>query len=450
MRLLLILLGLLFILKADELDLVGISKFEKGIKRDFYLNEYLKKEINQEQAFETLLLVNNVSNEIFFNFAKKFNHDETLAVAQCMNMSINEVINSYDDCIVSRLSLIDISSLSQVQIELISQKIQYKYPTLTKKLKLFSSSIPFTKLVTLETDDFYDIYFNVSDEFRIKYFDYKLPSKTFKRIFKDKGSFDKYLEITLVDLRLKRVAKNIFDLTINDKGLSSNSSFLLALNALRFNDTKKAVKYLDNANYKTNTKRIKDKILFWKYLITKENHYLSVLSSSTDLNLYSLYASELLKKEFNDFNTLLKYPAFDKLLEIYDIKRVSTLYAISKVKSDFQLNKISKDFDLGITQLNYHFIKSTDSNIDPFTFENNIKLANIYLDKIQNKKEDLSLKSSLYSPFLSLEFISNGKKEYIKEILMYRYLYENYLGKKDSLKISLSTIFENLQISYLK
>jgi len=45
---------------------------------------------------------------------------------------------------------------------------------------------------------------------------------------------------------------------------------------------------------------------------------------------------------------------------------------------------------------------------------------------------------------MSLELISNTNKEYLKNIISYKYLYHNYLAKEPENKISLSSIFETL------
>ena len=66
-------------------------------------------------------------------------------------------------------------------------------------------------------------------------------------------------EINENNLIVEFSKSDILTLT-DDKDLNVNSSFLLALNALRFNNISKAVNYLDNAKNKTKSKKVKDKI----------------------------------------------------------------------------------------------------------------------------------------------------------------------------------------------
>ena len=461
--------------KNNNLDIIKL--LDKGVKRDFYINEYLKEDISDLEAFETLSLIDDFTNEIFYNFAKKFNHDETLAVAQCMNMDTKDLINSYADCIVIGLSLKEATTLSSIDLDLIMQKTVDKYPNFTKNLKVVSSSIPFTKLIVSNKDDFYKIFLSVNDNFRTKYFNYKLPKRTFKKIFADKKNFEKFLQVSLTNTKLDTLQKSLLE--IDDKDLNVNSSFLLALNALRYNNISKAVNYLDNAKNKTKSKKVKDKILFWKYQATKEKNYLTNLSNSLNKNLYSLYANEMLGKSFNNFTILENVDIFNFLLEDYDLNRVSSLLSITKVKSNFNSNKISKEFNLGIMQLNRNIINNspylssnTISTLDYFSIKDNLKIANTHLDQLEktiknplflalvyetnyeylnNKLENgLFLKKSIYEPFMSLELTLNGNKEYLKDFLVYKYLYQNYLEKEEKNKITFASIFESLFASSQK
>lgn len=481
MKKILLLLTLICIVQANEVKFIqkldntnyiqNLKSFEKGVKRDFYINEFLKRNITSQEALTALSLTDNLQNELFYNFAKSFKHDETLAVAQCMNMQITELIASYDDCIVAGLSLNEASKLSSLDLDVLMQKTSNKYPLFTKKLKVISSSIPFTKLIVLKKDEFYDIFLNVDKNFRIKYFNYKLPKRTFIKIFSDKKRFDIFLQKSLTNVQLKRLNYSL--LNTDDKELSFNSSFLLALNAIRFDDFNKAFFYLNNAQNKVTNTQSKDKVLFWKYLITKDETILHALSNSLDLNIYSFYANELLGNEINDYAFLQRLDEFDNQLEKYDNERVALLYAIAKVKSNFDVNKISKDFEVGIMQLKNSFVENittilneeNNADSDQFLIENSLKYANVHLDSLSNfknniienflayegknellnkiKGKDFFSNKNKFEPFMSFELISKDDKN-LKDIILYKYLYQNYLSDKSKKIFKLSSIFEML------
>lgn len=478
MKKLLLLFSIILIINAEEvvvnskkefsLDINYLKILPKGLKRDFYINEYLKTDITSNDAFETLSLIDNMNDTLFFNFAKKFKDDETLAVAQCMNMDTKDLINSYSDCIAIGLSINEASQLSAIDIDLLMQKLSDKYPELSKRLKIVSSSIPFTKLIIQKKEVFYDIYLNVSNTFREKYFNYKLPKRTFSKIYKDKDNFEKFLKITLKNNKLDKLNK--FFLEIDDKELNSESSFFLALNALNNDDLNKAMIYLNNALDKNSDTILENKIIFWKYLITKDNTYLETLISKTEVNFYSLLANEILGNKIDNFNFLERLSSFDNQLKEYDVNRVALLYSIAKVDSNFNIFKISDDYKIGLMQLNGKLIENISENIDTkysifeqFNENINIKYANIHINSLEkistnpiltyllyqnnnnaiNKLKELkSFNLHDYNSYFVFEYIDDNKK--LKEFISYFYLYKNFLTSKKKDKLTLSSIFESL------
>lgn len=451
-----------------------LSTLEKGTKRDFYINEYLQKDISSEDSLLVLSLVDNLNNEMFFNFAKSFKHDETFAVAQCMNMDTKELIHSYADCIVSGLSLKDATTLSSIDIDLIIQKTKDKYPSFVKNLKVISSAIPFTKLIISKKEDFYNIYLNVNSDFRVKYFNYKLPKRTFTKIFEDKKKFDIFLSISLTNPKLNKIHKSLLD--IDDTLLNDNSSFLLALNAYKFNDLNLAYKFIQNASSKTKNKNILDKYLFWEYTITKNEELLEKLSNSITLNLYSTLANELLEKPLEDYNFLESFDSFNLYSEKYDHSRVATLYSIAKNKSNFKSDFISEDFEVGIMQLNPSLIKTISNNVDKnydiFAQENieiSLEFANIHLNTLENSykhplyltlayegksnllnfknKYELFKENDLNKILLDLEYLNNLSDEDLGKYILYYYYFYNKVEKE---KIKLSILIQSLQAQVLK
>ncbi len=141
-----------------NITLDWLEQKPKTITKDFYILQYLKQDITPDEASKALSMVKYVSNQIFYAFAKKFNHDETTAVVQCMQASAKELINTYDDCIKAGLSLYKATKLSQVELNEAILKVKDKYPTFANKLKILASSIPFTKTISTSIDNFYDIY----------------------------------------------------------------------------------------------------------------------------------------------------------------------------------------------------------------------------------------------------------------------------------------------------
>lgn len=446
-----------------ELNLEYLNNLEKGYIRDFYINEYLKEDISNENAYLALFLINDMKEELFINFANKFGHDETLGVSQCLQMSAKELVETYADCIVSSMNINKLSKLSAIEYDLIKQKTIEKYPTFQNNLKVLSSAIPFTRLITQKTDNFYNIFLNVSNEFREKYFNYKIPSRTFKRIFKNKDKFDQLLSITLINEKLDTLNRSLLE--TDDTSLSFNSSFLLSLNAARFNKLNLSFNYLNNALEKSLSQEQKDKVNFYLYLITKDKNYLIEVSKSTELNFYSYLANEQLNIIIDTKPYIQTLEEIENLKKDYNKERIALLYSLAKVKSNFDFNKISDFFDIGMFQMKTNEIKSLykliEEEFDIFNFFNineNIKIANLRLNRLEQRHKssviiglafnDIHISPKTeeinYKKYFILEYINGKKSSFVKNFLLNYTMYYNSLIKKRKDKIKLNSIYHNL------
>lgn len=451
--------------QTSSLTLEYLKALPKNMKRDFFINQYLKKDnISNNQAYEVLGLIDNINNELFYNFASKFGHDETFAVAQCMNMKSSELVDSYADCIVNGLSLKKASLLSSFDLNIIIQKTKDKYPAFTKKIKVISSSIPFTRLVVQDESNFYDIFLNVDSSFREKYFNYKLPKRTFEKIYKNKKKFEEFLKLVLSNNKLTNLNKKLNSL--DDKNLDYKSSFYLALNSIRLKDFNNAYNYLEKAKKKSSNKKFIDKINFLEYLITKDESILKFLSSSKNFNFYSYYANELLGNKISKDFKIDSLNEFKTILKSSNSKTIALLYAIAKSQSNLELDKVSKDFKVGIMQLKPVWIRDIlkKNNLNSFfNMEDSLHYAKVYLESLNMEtnnnllailfkynKEAKNLdqitalsaikKDDLLSSYIKLFPLLEGNENYL---LWYTLAY-NKLDKNSKERLELNTILENL------
>lgn len=70
--------------------------------------------------------------------------------------------------------------------------------------------------------------------------------------------------------------------------------FTFGLNELRFGSKQKAMVYFARAQAATSSAFFVDRALFWQYLVSKDSRYLHELLKSKHVNLFSLYAAEIL------------------------------------------------------------------------------------------------------------------------------------------------------------
>ena len=230
--------------------------------------------------------------------------------------------------------------------------------TTTNLIKAFNDKNPSFYIVkNQDVDNFLKVY-------KYKNFDENLSKK-----FVNKLILNKQFQNFAIDLITTR--ENIkfrYSLLDVDANLTKdNTAFYLGINAITFNEDKKAFEFFNQAYNTFSYKLNKDNALFWMYLISNNEKYLNLLANSDNINIYSIYARELLNLDF------------------------------------FDLVKIKEPQD-----------KSNDFNMqDPFAWQS---LAR-YINKL-NKQELINLSNKFYTkdtlPIYSyiLERINNSKKQY--------------------------------------
>ncbi len=294
-------------LSANEVTLPWLESHPKTFARDFYILQYLKQETtSKEQADVALGLVRTMNNKLFFAYVNKLNHDESTAVVQCMKSDAKSLVHSYADCIATGLTLKKASKLNSLEIDTIIQKIQIPYPKLANTLKVFNAPTVFSRLIASKEDIFFDIYTKTTRSFRSNKLNYRIPKRVLKRISKDRR-IERLIKLVITNPKMNLAQKSFFE--IDDSKLSASTSFLLAINLISHNQESKSIKYLDNAYKKAYFQMDKDKVDFWKYLITKDENYLKALLKSWDINIYTLYARDYFNKVFNEI--------------IYDVKQTN-------------------------------------------------------------------------------------------------------------------------------
>ncbi|MCK9336659.1 MAG: transglycosylase SLT domain-containing protein [Arcobacteraceae bacterium] len=298
------------ILNADvikkEITLDFLQNNPRSQTKDFYIWQYLDQNINSDEAMLALSEAQRVDNKLFFRFAKKFGHDETYAVAQCMQADTKSLIEQNDDCIELGLSYSQALSLSYDELKTIAIKLQENYPIKSKALEILNSNLPFVKLVSTSSEVFFEVFNKTPTNFRYEKLNYRLPQVLIDKI-QDKNEFNQTIKLIVTDTKLKNLQNSLIG--IDDTKLNFQSSFYLALNVLlNKRDDELALKYLDNASKKAYFKIDKDMVVFWQYLVTKNDELLQSLASSWDINIYSLYAQEKLniQPQNIDFDTKIE------------------------------------------------------------------------------------------------------------------------------------------------
>jgi len=163
--------------------------------------------------------------------------------------------------------------------------------------------------------NFLKLFNSLGKKNRQKYFNVKLSKERINALAKEK-SFNKAIKYIVTDNKMHRMQESLLLLQAAD--LSAESYFFLAMNALRFKASKKAIFYLEVSQKKAYFQINKDKALFWKFLISKDEKLLKELADGSDINIYTLYAKEKLDLEVKNYFCSLKLNEKPSAIDLSD------------------------------------------------------------------------------------------------------------------------------------
>ena len=279
----------------NNITLKWLDKKPRTIAKDFYILQYLKQDITGNQASKALGQVRNMNWKLLYAYAKHTKDKDFQYVINCKKAKTNELVNKDATCINIGMSMYDATKLNNKQLKKVISKLKKPYSKSAKKFEIINTKSPFKKLIASDKEIFFGIFNQCGTKFRISKFNYKLSQTTLKKLVNDK-SFQTTLKLIVTTPKLTNLQKSIFNIK-DTKKLSHLSLFYLAINAINHKKKKQALKYLKLAHKKAYYQFDKDKVTFWQYQISKNSQIIMDLSKSGDINIYSLYALELINEK---------------------------------------------------------------------------------------------------------------------------------------------------------
>ena len=235
-------------------------------------------------------------------------------------------------------------------------KRQGKY---SNTLEVMASDNPFEKLALQKPSTQCYIFNRVGSKYRKKHFNKAFSKEQLKQLFQEKKC-DQAIAKIVTTHALQKTKKSLVSM-VKKNSLNFQSNFLLAINALEFNETEVAKNFLKLARLKALYQSKFDQIDFWFYLIGKDKKYLQRLLKSHDINIYTLTARDILKKPYPK----VQVPdAPFKEIEGFDVTNPidweKLKLQIKDKKTD--LKQLAQKFHSAETLGIYSHIKEKDSN----------------------------------------------------------------------------------------
>ncbi|CAM3474901.1 lytic transglycosylase domain-containing protein [Arcobacter aquimarinus] len=375
-----------FLQKDFRVTLEWLEQKPKSYAKDFFILQYLNQEnLPFENAKIAYEMGNGTNATLKKVFNEKYNKKAPIDL-KCYRATIEQLKQEDSKCIALGLSLQEATQISKKDLEYFISQLD-PYPTLKNDLKIIASNDPFSSLIKSDMNRFFRLFFDLGENYRVKFFNKSFSPQLINEIYKDKN-FEKFLRYVIYNKKLSNIQKSLFILKDN-KTLAPHISFLLGINAINNNNLDVANSFFLDSYKKSYLRTDKDKSLFWLYLVNNDQSFLQELSNSWDNSIYTLYAKELLNLESNNI--------------VYDVK-------IKNKKSNFDIHDAFKWMEV---------VSDTKKNLD----ENKLKkYEEIFSDK--NTIPHLAYILERYNKYKTQYFITPyrdivGKYDIYKQVLIY-------------------------------
>lgn len=278
------------LLLSSEITLERIGKMPRSYAKDFFIWRFFDQNITAKEADAAFYQLRSVNWKLIHRYAKKTKKPGFAMADRCYRLGPDKLPAKEAACSAIAITPYRFSKLSsEKQFRLIGQLSDY--PKLLRWMDIMADEEPFFQLVKSDSDTFFEVFNRCGRDWRKKHLDHPLPPKLVERLSKEK-KFAQSVKLIVTDNDLGKLQKSL--LGIDSKPLDHQTTFFLAMNALRHDHPKLAKIYLADAYKKAWFRFDKDKVLFWLAQIDPGKSWLEDLSKSFDLNIYTLYAHEKL------------------------------------------------------------------------------------------------------------------------------------------------------------
>ncbi len=330
-----------FLQKDFIVTLEWLEQKPKSYAKDFFILQYLNQ---QDLAFENAKIAYEMGNNSNTTLKKLFDdkYKKTAPIdLKCYKASIEQLKNEDSKCIALGLSLQEATLLSKNDLKFFINKLD-PYPTLKNDLIIIASNDPFNALINSDTKRFLRLFFDLGEEYRIKFLNKNINPELITKISKEKD-FEKFLKYIIFDNKLTNLQKSLFILKEN-KEINPDLLFLLGINAVNNNNMDIAYSFFFNSYNKSYSRTHKDKSLFWLYLVSQNKSFLNELSKSFDNSIYTLYAKELLNIKPENIIYDIQLKNQKSSYDIYDAFK--WMEVTEDTKKNLDENKLQKYYNI--------------------------------------------------------------------------------------------------------
>lgn len=285
--------------------LMGITLSEindKPISREknFLIWQFLNQDINASEAGEAFYQIDSVNERFLFDYAKKTDEAEMRYTAECMQKPssvLMEIVQ--DDCLMLALSPAKAEALANSEREALAVRLNNRFGD-TQWLRTMNQESHFQIGSDLKAS--LKLFLIATPKYRQGYFNRTISDEVLERLTV-LGGFSQLVYIIVTDPKMDQLQYSLAK--VSGGSYDVQTHFYLGINAVKFARTDNALFHFQEAKKKARNILERDKITFWIYRLTKDENLLKMLSDSLDINMYTLYARELLGVETANYFTTL-------------------------------------------------------------------------------------------------------------------------------------------------
>jgi soluble lytic murein transglycosylase len=264
----------------------------KSIAKDYYIYRFLiESNASKEEIGDLYTQVSRLNSNLKNQFAKKIdiNSNQT-----CKPLTQTNALKSDQECLVKLLTPQFVEPLSASAKTALAEKLRQNSNFTASWITVLKSKEPFRAMQQkLLAEEFLKIFnqmpatYKQKLNFRLeKEFLYKMESLPYPY-----ETFVKHIVFNADDF--KNPSKSLLYIPKNDE-LTHKTLFYLGINALKANNTTLASSFFSKAAKRAYFRSDMDKALFFYYLSSCDKDTLEKIGDSFDINIYSLYAREML------------------------------------------------------------------------------------------------------------------------------------------------------------
>lgn len=269
-------------------------------QKNFLIWQFLHQDINASEASEAFYQVENVNERFLFDYAAKTDEAEIKYTAMCMReQACNLPVIEQDDCLMLALNPAKATALTSEERENIAARLNNRFGN-TEWLRAMNQESFYTSTANLLNET--TLFRLAGVAFRRDHFNHPLPNDVIEGLTQN-PNFAQILFLTVTDPSMDQMQQSLS--TVGGSNFDPQTHFFLAMNAIKYGKFDFAMEHLKEAKGRFYSPIDRDKSVFWLYQITKDQGYLDELSKSLDINMYVLYARELLQLPTENYFTTL-------------------------------------------------------------------------------------------------------------------------------------------------